>query len=105
MPASWSTAFPVSAPRDAVPLGRLGPIAGTTWKASPGDQNADIFLNLGIRATPESRQSVYGVWLDYHVGATPYRVLLPWLLSVCPLPAEAANCGALGPEDFSPPLR
>ena len=88
------------------PLGRLGPIAGTTMTAVPGDRDADLFLNLGIRVElDQSPQSIHGVWLDYHVGATSYRVLLPWLLTVCQGPPVTGSCMGLGPGDFSLPPR
>lgn len=87
------------------PLGRLAPIAGTTWTNSPGNPEADLFLNLGIRVgLDQSPQSIHGVWLNYHAGLLGYRAFLPWLLTICE-PPITGTCRAIGPDELShPPL-
>ena len=87
------------------PLGPLEPLEGKTITTTPGDPAGDLFFNLGIRLdSDESPQSVRGVWLDYHVGATNHRALIPWLLTVCPTPITGI-CTALPGNEFSFPPR
>ena len=86
------------------PLGPIKPIAGETITTTPGDAAGDVFFNLGIRvALEQSPQSIHGVWLDYHIGSTRYRALLPWLLSICQRPPEIGPCSAEPAEEFSFP--